>query len=35
MDKSYSSVFKLKNNKLTDVGYTKYYDKLVSKFENK
>ena len=26
--------FKLKNNKLTDVGYTKYYDKLASKFEN-
>ena len=26
--------FKLKNNKLTDVGYTKYYDKLVSRFEN-
>ena len=26
--------FKLKNNKLTDIGYTKYYDKLASKFEN-
>ena len=26
--------FKLKSNKLTDVGYTKYYDKLVSRFEN-
>ncbi len=25
--------FKLKNNTLTDVGYTKYYDKLASKFE--
>ena len=25
--------FKLKNNKLTDIGYTKFYDKLSSKFE--
>tara|TARA_Y100000996_G_scaffold410802_1_gene393783 strand:- start:348 stop:1160 length:813 start_codon:yes stop_codon:yes gene_type:complete len=26
--------FKLRDNKLTDVGYTKFYDKLSSKFQN-